>query len=786
MDAASFRNQYSDSSRPPAGKEIESISTLITTIAGLVRRHLFLFAAVLSFSLFLGLVYLLTTPSRYTAHAMLLIDSSKVRILQQQQAPIGDVPIDTAQVETQLEVLRSETIGLAVIKELKLAENPEFSGASAGLLGYIRGFFSAEIRSEDQLVRKALAAFIEGRKITRVGRTYVLDVGFTSLDAHKSATIANAIADAYIVDQLEAKYQATRRASVWLQDRIKELRQQASDADRAVLEYKEKNKIVEVTGPNSNSPRLLGEQQLQELNTQLGAARAAAAEAKARLVRIDEVMKKDVPDSTVTDSLRNEVITKLRNSYLEIAGKESIWSARYGRDHLAAVNLRTQMAELRRSIVDELGRIAQSYKSDYEIAKARADSLERSLEGLVENSQVINRDRLGLRELESTAQVYHTIYENFLQRYMEAIQQQSFPITEARVISAAAPPTRKSSPISILVLGVSGLLGLIVAFLAAAIREMANQVFRTASQVETLLNLNCLALVPRLEQEGAAIGREPMISKTQRGQSGNSDDRISFLRPLGIQQQDYAEALRKRPDSSQFMNHVLTEPLSVFTEALRSVKMAADVSNSGANNKVIGITSTLAHEGKSTIASNLAALISDAGKSAILLDGDLRNPSLTRALAPVAEAGLLELLKNKADLSDLIYRDPKTGLSFLPSVVRQRLPHSDEVLASKEFRGLVEKLRAAYDYVIIDFPPLAPVVDVRGTTRVVDSFIFVVEWGKTPINLVQSQLNSAPELTEKTLGVILNKANLKLLRRYDANYGKEYYRQYDAPYGYSS
>ena len=148
------------------------------------------------------------------------------------------------------------------------------------------------------------------RSITRVGRTYVLDIGYTSHDPARSATIANAIADAYIVDQLESKYQATRRASGWLQDRIKELRKQASDADRAVLDYKEKNNIVSVGGSTASGPRLLGEQQIEDMNTQLGQARAAAEEAKARLERITAVMKKDLPDATVMRRSRTRFIAK--------------------------------------------------------------------------------------------------------------------------------------------------------------------------------------------------------------------------------------------------------------------------------------------------------------------------------------------------------------------------------------------------------------------------------------------------------------------------------------------
>ena len=439
-----------------------SLSETAELISAFVRRQFPIFVFILACAIALGLVYLFTTPASYTSHSMLLIDSSKVRILQQ-EAALGDVPIDTAQVETQVEVLKSENIGLSVIKDLKLTEDPEFAGSGGGLVGGILGLFvSSKAQSETGLTRQALATFLAKRSINRVGRTYVLDIGYTSLNPTRSANVANAIADAYIVDQLESKYQATRRASGWLQDRIKELRKQASDADRAVLDYKEKNNIVAVGGGMSSGsgPRLLGEQQLEELNSQLGSARSAAEEAKARLERITEVLKKDVPEATVTDSLHSEVINRLRSNYLDIAAKEAIWSARYGPNHLAAVNLRTQMAELRRSILDELGRIAQGYKSDNEIAKTRVDALERNLQSLVANSQVINRDRLGLTDLESTAKVYHTIYDNFLQRYMEAIQQQSFPITEARIISAAAPAERKSSPLTFNVLGIAAAIGL--------------------------------------------------------------------------------------------------------------------------------------------------------------------------------------------------------------------------------------------------------------------------------------------------------------------------------------
>lgn len=241
-------------------------------------------------------------------------------------------------------------------------------GPSKGLIGATVSFatklFSKqEPETEFERESAALLKFNRQRTVSRLGLTYVMNIGFTSQDAAKAALIVNTLADAYIDDQLNSKYQAARRASRWLQERISELRTQATAAERAVVDFKSKNNIVDAGGG-----RLMSEQQLAEVNSQLILARAATAEAKARLDRITTVMDQDVGDASMADALKSEVIIKLRGQYLEIAQREAIWAKRYGENHLAAINLRTQMQELRRSIKDEMRKIAESYKSDYEIA----------------------------------------------------------------------------------------------------------------------------------------------------------------------------------------------------------------------------------------------------------------------------------------------------------------------------------------------------------------------------------------------------------------------------------
>lgn len=731
--------------------EDSSPSQTLTSYLDIVRRQFPTIIAIVSACVILALLYLFTAAPLFTSTAAMVIDTRKVQLFQQQSV-LGDIAVDSATIETQVEILKSENISLAVIRDLHLIEDPEFAGSGAGILGAIVGSVSSVISngrafSEFELTRKALERFEKNRAIKRVGLTYVMEIGFTSRDPQKAAKIANAIADAYIVDQLEAKYQATRRASVWLQDRIKELRTQASAAQRAVVDFKTANNIVDTGG------RLMNEQQLAEVNSQLIMAHAATAEARARLDRLNDILKQEIPDASVADALKNDTIVKLRGQYVDMASKESIWAMKYGSDHLAAVNLRRQMAEIKKNIIDELRRIQEAYKSDYDIAVTREESIKSSLANVVSESQLTNQAQIQLREFESTAQSYQAMYDNFLQRYMESVQQQSFPITEARVISAATTPLIKSAPKTLIVLVGALLGGVLLSFGAALARELTDKVFRTTGQVEEQLGANCVAILPVLGSTSSAA----LPGKLGRKKSNPEPD---------------------------LLRYVVDNPLSRFSEAVRSLKVAVDLNSIVRENRVLAVTSTLPNEGKSTISTNLAQLIAHGGARVILVDADLRNPSLSRALQPDAVLGLIDVVAHKAQLEDVISIDPQTGLAMLPAGTTSKLLHTNEVLSSKPMRDLVALLRSKYDYVVFDMPPMAPVVDVRVTSPFVDSFVFVVEWGKTRVDVVRHNLRNAPEIHNKLLGVVLNKADTKLLARYESYHGRYYYQKYYARYGY--
>jgi len=884
--------------------ELSSPAELLDYFVHFLRQQylVILFSSLLMIGV--GGAYLLVARPVYTAVATMLIDTHKAQFLQQ-QASYNDAQTDSAAVESQVRVLKSDNIALEVIKKLQLTSDPEFVGSNPP-----SGADSEYIRMRD-----ALAAFKLRLDVARDMLSYVIEVRFHSYDADKSAAIANALIDAYITDQLDSKYQSTLRASNWLEGRIRDLRDQTSAAEQAVVDYEQASSIVGASGKTTN------DQQVTELNTQLLVAKAQVAEARAKLDRIQTVLTSDsggTVDATVTDALKNDIVSKLRTQYLDLTNKEHDWAARYGKDHLAVVNLRNQMAEINAAIVDEVRQIAGTYKSDFEIAKQHADELQKAYDGAVAQAQKDNQAKVILNDLQSKAKTYRELYETFLQRYTDSVQQQTFPITEAHIISPALRPLTKSSPKTLLTLAISACAGIILGFGIGVFRDLWNRVFRTTEQAEKLLHVPCITLVPALRERERAVAsadaRKVEIDSQSTGRTKTSlsettqfewpvviaatsaaNDSPADL-PLSAQNElvsseadkravsdaentsaaitdaqaaasmvsvtEAAKALlagaklseggagassgsevssaQENPESesqggvpldahseageqklaaavtldevvgsqpasgrvtseaalvptigrilkrdSSALWTVVDAPFSRFAESLRMLKVAIDLNDLARTNKVIGFTSSLPNEGKSTLAAALALLIAQSGGRVILVDCDLRNPSLTRTLAPSAESGYIELVSKRAKIDDALwFADANNGLPFIPCVIKSRVAHTSEILASSATKDLFAQLRRTYEYIIVDLSPLAPVVDVRTTAHFIDSYICVIEWGRTKIDVVKKTLSDAPGVYQNLVGTVLNKADISKLHRYDSHRGNYYYNKHYMRYGY--
>jgi succinoglycan biosynthesis transport protein ExoP len=216
---------------------------------------------------------------------------------------------------------------------------------------------------------------------------------------------------------------------------------------------------------------------------------------------------------------------------------------------------------------------------------------------------------------------------------------------------------------------------------------------------------------------------------------------------------------------------------------LRSVKVTTDIAEFSRELKVLGVVSAVPNEGKTTTAANFAALISQTGNRVLLIDGDLRRPSLTRMLAPDARAGLIEVLTRAKSTSDVLYEDEASGLHFLPTVLNARVSHTADLVSSRAMATLLEVAREHYRYIVIDLPPIVPVVDVRAAAHLIDGFVCVTEWGKTSRHVVSEALASADLVSERLIGIVLNKASpaaLKRIESYKGRHHNSYFQGHDA------
>jgi polysaccharide biosynthesis transport protein len=737
-----------------------STAEKFANVLGIVRRQILVVILFLILGLFSSVLVLLKSVPTYTATATLLIDTHKIDVVQQ-PAVSSEMPIGAmGAMESQIELLKSDIVALSVIKKLRLWEDPKFMGD--GKPGLVRGLiykyfptFAPGLSppSDAERMDQALRIFRKSLTVDRVGAAYAIEVGFESKFSDLTAQVANEVADAYNDLQRTSESDAARQASDWLEIRIPELRAKSEAAQRAVVEYKAEHNIVETGGG-----QLIKDQLVSDLNAKLNAAHDDASKAKARYERLAAVDSTTdsgvIGNALVSNDDNSDALSKLRSEYFAIVSKEADSSTRFGPNNPAMVSLRNQKAQLRSQILEAVQRLKQSSKGDYEAAELRESELRKEFDAAVLLSQSANQAQVKLQELEASARAYQDLYNTFLNRYNASIQQAVSPIAGFSIITPATPPDEKDYKKIFKVAALFPIGGLALGLGVAMMREfLAGRAFRTSKSVQSRLRMACIGVLPRVEG-----GRWPRRGK--RKQSGAAPRTLARGdRGISWAAVDY--------------------PLSRFSDGVRSIKLAIDMNDGSRSGKVIGFTSAIPNEGKSTVALAVGQLIARNGTSVIVVDCDLRNPSLTRSVAPDAAGGILELVAGQASIDDVVWKDPSTQMAFLPALPRSGPPDPPTVLTSVELKRIFEQLRTLYEYVVVDLSPIGPVIDVCATTDVIDSYVLVIEWGRTTIDVVEHALRAAPGVSKSIIGAVLNKANINELKRYDPYLsGYYYYKKY--------
>jgi exopolysaccharide transport family protein len=706
-------------------------------------------------SLALVTVWLIQTKPVYTATAQLLIDPRKERVLGD-EAVSRDLMLDASAIATEVSLVQSFTVAKRVVERLKLDTHPMFGAAPerfrfstwlgslvSGLLGTHDGSLETKqgpSSTEDgeasvdlpPAMATSIAEVQDGTAVRRIGATYFIEIAYSHADAELAARLANAIAEAYLVEQLEARYQAARRAATWLSERVAVLRGQLEASERALAEHRAVHNLVKAQAGT------LAEQQAAEINTQLVAARAQTVEKKAKFDQAQRILDGGAGIETVAGVMDSPVIAGLRTQDADLARQEADQLTRYGPEHPSIVKIRAERADLRRQISREVGRVVQTLKTDYEFALKKEQSLEASIQELTgadRNDQAVIR----LRELERDAQSNKVLYESLLSRFKEAEQQTSLQSAESRVIAPALRPKVPSFPSKsrFMILGL--LAGLMLGVGAAFLLEHVESGFATIEQVEQALQLPVLAMVPQLSSRERSIDNQVV--------------------PI--------------PE------YVALKPLSRFGESIRTVRVSTQMSNIDAPPKLVLVTSAIPGEGKTTIVLSLAASAAAASQRVLLIDCDLRHPSTSKHFNLHEGPGLTDLLLGQVPPERVFLRGTLPTMTVLPAGTTTR--HPPDILASERLRALLQTVRKNYDVVLIDCPPLTPVIDGSLLSKLVDKVVFVLRWRTTPRDIVVRALQVIDSPRQKLAGIVVNNAQLGVLKNY-APYYSYYHKKYQKYY----
>ena len=586
------------------------------------------------------------------------------------------------------------------------------------------------VSEQRRLLREQVTdAYLGQLSIVPSDSSRVIFVRVTSPDAELAAKLANTAAQVYIDDQVASKSEQTELANAWLQDRAIELKRRVEGSARAMEEHRRRAGLIDVGGSS------LLAQQLSELNSRLIVVRAERAESEARYDQVQKLIESEGGVESVAAVLDSSLIQRLREQETEVVRKIAELKTQLRESHPTMILARTELEDLVSKIASEVRKIIINQGSELEIARVRERNLAREIATLQAKLDSQTDAEIKLSALETELEANGKLYDTILARLKETgVQDSTLVQADARIISYATVPSGPSFPRKRLIVGSAFVASTVLGVLLVLLLEQLDSGFRGREQVEAATGVTVLGMVPRL-RSGWFSSAEP------------HDD-------------------------------ILDRPNTVLSEAFRTLRTALLLSNVDQPPRSVLITSSVPGEGKSTTALALARTAAKHSQKCLIIDGDMRHPSLHRAFGVDNDVGLIDYLSRDMPLEEIVQVDFKSGAHYI--LAGQTVPHSTDLLGSEKMRGLLAALSDVYDLVVVDTPPVLALSDTLVLLRSVDKTIFLVQWEKTRRETVIAGLRQVMDAGADLAGIVLTQVDLKRQAQY--HYGATYYTYYSSAY----
>jgi polysaccharide biosynthesis transport protein len=736
-----------DFGRPPSLHPYPEVhsqeSVLGEYVRVLVKRKWTVLSCLIAIFSVVAIASLKMTPV-YEASGSIAINKPDSGLVNFSNSPSFNLEsFDPTELETEVKILQSDLLALQVVKELSLDRRPEFGGTSPALPSSV-DLAPDPLQADSGRTTALLASFKGNLKVTLAPATHIVEVHFRSPDKDLAANVVNTLMSTYTENNFKSRFDSTMQASDWLSKQLVDLQMKVETSQEKLVRYQKEHEILGI-----DEKQNITTQKLDELNKALTLAESERMnrESVYRLVEsgdADAIASAATSiDSAGTGSQSSSgLLEVLRSKQADVRIQAAELSTQFGPSYPKVAQLNGQLKEIDAQILQETRKVASKIKGQYMAALQRENMLHDALEKQKQEANKLNESAIQYSILKRDLESYRTLYEGLMEKMKQAGVSAGLKSNNFRIVDVARVPTVPIEPNIPRNLAFAFMLGLTSGVGLAFLLEGLDNTVRTTEQAQLISGF-------------APLGMIPLGSRTAR--DGASPKRL---------------VIASSKEAVELVTQV--RPQSQMAESYRALRTSLLLSNLGAPPKVIMITSALPQEGKTTTSINCAVVLAQKGVRVLLIDADLRRPSIHKTLGMGPRSGLSNVLTGSATLQQTITRSPVLpNLAILPAGTPP--PNPAELLASSNMRDVLEELRGQYDHIVVDTPPTLSVTDAVVLSPRADAIVLVIRSGQTTKQALRRSRDILLQVNAKVSGVLLNAVDLSSPDYY-------YYYEYQGKY----
>ena len=696
-----------------------------------------------------GVVALATMRSTriYDAYGTIAINKTDPAILNLKDSANGGAAdySDPTDLDTEVRILKSDLLALQVIKQLNLDKRPEFGGTQASPSNML-GLTTDALQPDSEKTTSLLAGFKAGLRVALIPNTRIIEIHYRSPDKTLAANVVNTLIASYIEQNFKTRFESTMQASDWLSKQLVDLEMKVQTSQEKLVQYQKQHEILGI-----DEKQNITTSKLDELNKELTAAESDRMQKESiyRLVQSsDPDMATAAAVSAGGSAGSSGLMERMREQQADLKIQIAQLSTQFGNAYPKVVQLNTQLKEVDAQLQTETIKVVSRVRSGYLAALQHETMLRQAMDNQKQEANKLNESAIEYSLLKRDVESYRTLYEGLMEKLKEAGVTAGLRSNNIRSVDKARVPTYPSEPNVPRNLAFALALGLSTGIGLAFLLEGIDNTVRTPEQAQAISGLPSLGMIPL----GSKSGLEAAAKRLTVASSREAVELVTQSRPQ-----------------------------SQMAESYRALRTSLLLTSLGGPPKVILITSALPQEGKTTTSINTAIVLAQKGTRVLLMDADLRRPSIHKTLGMGPKTGLSNVLTGNATLQQAVVRSNILPTLFVLSAGTPP-PNPAELLASSNMKDILAELREQYDHIVVDTPPTLSVTDAVVMSTRADSVVLVIRSGQTTKQALRRSRDLLMQVNARVSGVLLNAVDLSspdyyYYYEYQGKYGQRYYQE---------